>query len=46
MRSTPRPASTRPARVPVDSRFALADGAQAHARLESRASTGKVLLVP
>jgi len=33
-------------RVPVDSRFALADGAQAHARLESRASTGKVLLIP
>ena len=33
-------------RVHVDSRFALADGARAHARLESRASCGKVLLIP
>jgi len=33
-------------RVPIDSRHALADGARAHARLESRASIGKVLLIP
>ncbi len=33
-------------RVHIDSRFALADGALAHARLESRASSGKVLLIP
>lgn len=32
--------------VHIDSRFALADGALAHARLESRASSGKVLLIP
>ena len=33
-------------KVHIDSRFALADGASAHARLESRASSGKVLLIP
>ena len=32
--------------VHIDSRFSLAEGAQAHARLESRASSGKVLLIP
>lgn len=30
----------------IDSRHALAEGAQAHRRLESRASSGKVLLIP
>jgi NADPH2:quinone reductase len=33
-------------KVRIDSRFALADGALAHHRLESRASSGKVLLIP
>jgi NADPH2:quinone reductase len=33
-------------KVHIDSRFALADGALAHQRLESRASSGKVLLIP
>jgi NADPH2:quinone reductase len=33
-------------KVRIDSRFPLADGARAHARLESRASSGKVLLIP
>ena len=32
--------------VHIDSRFRLADGALAHTRLESRASSGKVLLIP
>jgi NADPH2:quinone reductase len=32
--------------VHSDSQFRLADGARAHARLESRASSGKVLLIP
>ncbi|TDR81542.1 quinone oxidoreductase family protein [Paludibacterium purpuratum] len=33
-------------RVNIAKRFALADGAQAHAFLESRRSSGKVLLIP
>ena len=33
-------------KVPVAARFALADGAKAHAFIESRAATGKVLLIP
>jgi len=33
-------------RVPVAARFALADGAAAHALLEARATVGKVLLLP
>ena len=33
-------------RVHIDSQFRLAEGAAAHARLESRASSGKVLLIP
>ena len=33
-------------KVHIDSRFPLAEGARAHARLESRASSGKVLLIP
>ena len=33
-------------KVHIDSRFRLADGAAAHARLESRASSGKLLLIP
>ena len=33
-------------KVHIDSRHALADGALAHRRLESRASSGKVLLIP
>jgi len=33
-------------RVHIAARFALADGAQAHAFLESRRSSGKVLLIP
>jgi NADPH2:quinone reductase len=33
-------------RVHIDSRFRLAEGAAAHTRLESRASSGKVLLIP
>lgn len=32
--------------VRVDSRFALADGAKAHAHLEGRLAQGKVLLIP
>jgi NADPH2:quinone reductase len=32
--------------VHIDSQFRLAEGAAAHARLESRASSGKVLLIP
>jgi NADPH:quinone reductase len=32
--------------VHIDSQFALAEGARAHARLESRASSGKILLIP
>jgi NADPH2:quinone reductase len=32
--------------VPVAARFALADGAQAHALLEARGTVGKVLLLP
>jgi NADPH2:quinone reductase len=32
--------------VRIDSRFRLADGAVAHARLESRESSGKVLMIP
>lgn len=32
--------------VAIDSRFALRDGAQAHARLQSRQATGKILLIP
>lgn len=32
--------------VPVAARFALADGAKAHAFIESRAAAGKVLLIP
>ena len=32
--------------VAIDSRFPLAEGAAAHARLESRLATGKVLLIP
>lgn len=32
--------------APVAARFALADGAKAHAFLESRAAIGKVLLIP
>ncbi|MGY3264053.1 quinone oxidoreductase family protein [Lysobacter sp. HA35] len=33
-------------KVAVDSRFALSDGAAAHAHLESRRALGKVLLIP
>jgi len=33
-------------RVNIDARFALADGAAAHAHLESRRAVGKVLLIP
>ena len=33
-------------RVAIDARYPLADGAAAHAHLESRRATGKVLLVP
>ena len=33
-------------RVNIDARFALADGAAAHAHLESRRAAGKVLLIP
>jgi NADPH2:quinone reductase len=33
-------------KVHIDSQFRLSDGAAAHARLESRASSGKVLLIP
>ena len=33
-------------RVPIAARFALADGARAHAFLESRSAIGKVLLIP
>ncbi|MCY7355337.1 MAG: quinone oxidoreductase [Lysobacter sp.] len=33
-------------RVNIDARFALADGAAAHAHLESRGAVGKVLLIP
>jgi NADPH:quinone reductase len=33
-------------KVHIDSRFPLAEGALAHRRLESRASSGKVLLIP
>ncbi|GAA0706182.1 quinone oxidoreductase [Dokdonella soli] len=33
-------------KVHIDSRFPLAEGALAHARIESRASSGKVLLIP
>ncbi len=33
-------------RVVVDARYALADGAAAHAHLESRRALGKVLLIP
>jgi len=33
-------------KVHIDSQFRLAEGAAAHARLESRASSGKVLLIP
>lgn len=33
-------------KVPVAARFSLADGAKAHAFIESRAATGKVLLIP
>lgn len=33
-------------KVPIAARFALSDGAKAHAFLESRAATGKVLLIP
>ena len=33
-------------RVHIDARFALADGAAAHAHLESRRALGKVLLIP
>jgi NADPH2:quinone reductase len=33
-------------RVEIGARFALADGAEAHAYLESRRSIGKVLLIP
>ncbi len=33
-------------RVPIAARFALSDGARAHAYLESRAAIGKVVLVP
>ncbi|MEJ7746204.1 MAG: quinone oxidoreductase [Luteimonas sp.] len=33
-------------RVSIDARFALADGAAAHAHLESRRAVGKVLLIP
>lgn len=33
-------------RVPIAARFALAEGAAAHALLESRQSVGKVLLIP
>jgi NADPH2:quinone reductase len=33
-------------KVQIDSRFSLADGAAAHARLQSRLATGKILLIP
>ncbi|MGY4515413.1 quinone oxidoreductase family protein [Lysobacter sp. HA18] len=33
-------------KVAIDSRFALSDGAAAHAHLESRRALGKVLLIP
>lgn len=33
-------------KVPIAARFALRDGSQAHAYLESRAALGKVLLIP
>jgi NADPH2:quinone reductase len=33
-------------KVHIDSQFPLSEGALAHARLESRASSGKVLLIP
>ena len=33
-------------RVPIAARFALSDGANAHALLESRNASGKVLLIP
>ncbi|MEO6365606.1 MAG: zinc-binding dehydrogenase, partial [Luteimonas sp.] len=33
-------------RVNIDARFALADGAAAHAHIESRRAVGKVLLIP
>lgn len=33
-------------RVNIDARFALTDGAAAHAHLESRRAVGKVLLIP
>lgn len=33
-------------RVPIAARFALAEGAAAHALLESRKATGKILLLP
>ncbi len=33
-------------KVHIDSQFKLAEGSLAHARLESRASSGKVLLIP
>jgi NADPH2:quinone reductase len=33
-------------RVMIDARYALADGASAHAHLESRRALGKVLLIP
>ncbi len=33
-------------RVPIAARYALADGAQAHALLEGRGVSGKVLLIP
>ena len=32
--------------IAIDSRYALADGAAAHAHLESRRALGKVLLIP
>ncbi len=32
--------------VAIDARYALADGAAAHAHLESRRALGKVLLIP
>ena len=33
-------------RVPIAARFALSDGARAHALLEGRGVSGKILLIP